>query len=113
METNYLQKGVCLKYRPTERVEPGTIVKIGSLIGVVGHAIEPNCLGAVDVVGFYEIPKESGTKFAVGAPVYVADGVAATSGGDLFGFAVEDADETAAVVPTMLVPYASALNVTA
>lgn len=107
----YMQKGDCINFRPTERVEAGTIMKLGdNLIGVVGNVFEPGELGAVDLTGFYHIPKESGVAFAQGAPVYVKDGKAVASDGDLFGYAVYEATSDASCVDAMLVCFAPAIQ---
>lgn len=110
-ELTLMQKGDCVVYRPAERVEAGTIVKLGdNLIGVVGHVVEANELGAVDLTGFYHIPKDSGVAFAQGAPVYVKDGKAVASGGDLFGYAIHAASETVGTVDAILVCFAPAIQ---
>lgn len=107
----YMQKGDCINFRPTERVEAGTIMKLGdNLIGVVGNVFEPGELGAVDLTGFYHIPKDSDVEFAQGDPVYVQDGKAVASGGDLFGYAVYEATADAACVDAILVCFAPAIQ---
>ena len=106
-----MQKGDCINFRPTERVEAGTVKKLGdNLIGVVGQIIEAGELGAVDLTGFYHVPKDAGISFAQGAPVYVKDGKAVASGGDLFGYAVYEATSNAAYVDAILVCFAPAIQ---
>ena len=57
----YHQRGETLDYTNTgsSAIEAGTILTIGKRIGVASTLIQPKALGAVDVVGVFNMPKTS------------------------------------------------------
>lgn len=100
----YHQRGETLDYTNTgsSAIEAGTILAIGKRIGVAATPIQPEALGAVDVVGVFTMPKTSTNAITMGTPVYF-DGTGITEAADngeastgkkehvLAGYAVADA----------------------
>lgn len=100
----YHQRGETLDYTNTgaSAIEAGTILTIGKRIGVAATLIQPKALGAVDVVGVFNMPKASTNAITMGTPVYfdetgiteAADNGKSDSGKKeyvLAGYAVADA----------------------
>ena len=84
-------------------IPAGTVLKLGTHIGVAGTDIPPEGVGSVHMVGVFKIEKKSGTVLAVGDPVKFDDeeGIDKDTGGTAtVGYAVEaaEADELTAFV---------------
>lgn len=68
----YLQRGEALDYRNTteETIPHGTIVTIGTRIGVTGCEIPPGKLGSIHVCGVFRIKKTDTAAIGIGQTVY-------------------------------------------
>ena len=69
MNARYVQRGDSIDYIPEADVAAGDIIKVGSLVGVAKLDIKAGELGALAVVGVYEIAKAEGIAFAAGMEV--------------------------------------------
>ena len=69
MIARYVQKGEAIDYRPSEAVAAGEVVVLGSLVGIARLDIAADALGALAVVGCYDVAKATGA-VTVGAAVY-------------------------------------------
>lgn len=79
----YWQRGETLDYTNSTNatIPAGTIVSLGSRIGVAGGDIEPSKLGALHVCGVFEIAKTSSSAISMGDVVYFdGTGITGTSG---------------------------------
>lgn len=101
----FWQRGEALDYvNDTEdTIEAGTIIVLGSRIGVAGTVIEPEETGSVHVSGVFEFDKTESEEIAVGTEVYYdseTELITATSGDNtvLAGFAAEASDADDATV---------------
>ena len=105
MKARYVQRGESIDYTPETDVAAGDIVKLGSLVGVAKLDIKAGELGALALVGVYEIAT-GGTAVALGDVVSVdpATGkvAAAASGAVKFGHAVTAATASDATVNVRL-----------
>jgi len=78
----YLQRGEALDYTNTteETIPHGTIVTIGTRIGVAGCDIPPGKLGTLHVVGVFRIKKTETAAMAQGQTAYYdGTGITGTS----------------------------------
>jgi len=68
----FVQEGNLIDYTPGAAVAAGDVVVQGDLVGVANIDIPANTLGALAVVGVFDLPKASGvgTAIAVGSIVY-------------------------------------------
>lgn len=68
----YIQRGEALDYRnETDTLIPaGTVLVIGSRVGVAGGDILPGEIGSVHMTGVYKIVKSGTSAIAMGAPLY-------------------------------------------
>lgn len=95
-KATYWQRGESLDYKNNGNtvIEAGTILVIGTRLGIAGCDIAPGALGSVHVEGVYKLPKGS-TALALGANVTydATSGKVAQSGGSdaVHGFVVEAA----------------------
>ena len=107
MKARYVQRGDAIDYTPMEDVAAGDVVVLsGKLVGVAKLDIKAGELGALAVVGVYEIAT-GGAAVAVGDVVSVdpATGkvaAAGASGAVKFGHAVTAATATDATVNVRL-----------
>ena len=106
MKARYVQRGESIDYIPETDVAAGDIIKIGSLVGVAKLDIKAGELGALAVVGVYEIAT-GGAAVAMGDVVSVdpATGRVAASGASgavKFGHAVTAATASDATVNVRL-----------
>ena len=106
MKARYIQRGESIDYTPAADVAAGDIVKLGKLIGVAKLDIKPGELGALALVGVYEI-LSGGLVFAVGDVVSVDPTTgkavsAGTSGAIKFGHAVTEASASETTVAVRL-----------
>lgn len=104
MIARYVQKGNAIDYRPASAVAAGDVIVQGNLVGIARLDIPAETLGALSVVGVYEIAKATGA-VTVGAALYwdaTAKNVTTTSTNNTYiGKAVaaaEAADATAFVL---------------
>lgn len=118
----YLQRGEALDYKnsTTELIPHGTIVVIGTRIGVTGCDIPPGQLGTIHVCGVFKIKKTDTDAISLGQTVYYdgtgitgqapaapSGGVAPQKEGDDDGDS--DSDDTATAEDTAIeVGYAAA-----
>ena len=106
MKARYIQRGESIDYTPAEAVAAGDIVKLGNLVGVAKLDIKPGELGALALVGVYEIAT-SGTAIEAGALVFVDPATGKTcaesaTGAVKFGHAVAAAAATDMLVNVRL-----------
>lgn len=98
----YIQPGESIDYMNTgEDLKAGQVVKLSDRCGIAMTDIAKNTVGAVAVVGVFELPKEAVKTFDVGAAAYYKDDVGVTSdksGSTAIGFAVEKANATDSTV---------------
>jgi len=69
MIARFVQKGNAIDYRPSAAVAAGDVIVQGNLVGIARLDIPADTLGALAVVGVYEIAKASGA-ITVGAVLY-------------------------------------------
>ena len=86
MKARYVQRGESIDYTPETDVAAGDIIKVGSLVGVAKLDIKAGELGALAVVGVYEIAT-GGAAVAMGGVVSVdpATGKVADAGASAAG----------------------------
>ena len=106
MKARYVQRGESIDFTPESDVAAGDIVRLGALVGVAKLDVKAGELGALALVGVYEIAT-GGTAVEAGKPVYVnpATGKACaqgTEGAVAFGHAVAAAAATDAFVHVRL-----------
>ena len=102
MKARYIQRGDSIDYMSTVDVAAGDIVKVGSFVGVAKLDIKAGELGALALVGVYEL-ESNGTAIQAGSVVSIdpatgkvcAEGA---SGAVKFGHAVQGAAATDATV---------------
>ena len=70
MKATYYQRGETLDYFPTENVENGAVVSLGTRIGVAAAPISAGEQGAVHVVGVFAMAKANTEEIKQGAAVY-------------------------------------------
>lgn len=70
MKARYIQRGESIDYTPMTDVAAGDVVKVGGLVGVAKLDIKAGELGALAVVGVYEIAT-GGNAVTLGDVVYV------------------------------------------
>ena len=107
MKARYIQRGESIDFTPTADVAAGDIVKLGNLVGVAKLDIKAGELGALALVGVYEIAT-NGTAIEAGAVVSVDPGTgkvcaADASGAVKFGHAVAAAAAADTLVHVRLV----------
>lgn len=106
MKARYIQRGDSIDYTPETDVAAGDIVKIGKIVGIAKLDIKAGELGALAVVGIYEIAT-GGAVIAPGDLVCVdpaTGGVCAesASGAIRLGHAVTKAEAADATVHVRL-----------
>ena len=106
MNARYVQRGDSIDHVPESDVAAGDIVKVGSLVGVAKLDIKAGELGALALVGVYELAT-GGAAVALGDVVSVdpATGrvaAAGASGAVKFGHAVTAATSSDAIVNVRL-----------
>lgn len=82
MKASYYQRGETLDYFPTENVESGAVVSLGTRIGVTAAPIRAGEQGAVHVVGVFTMPKANTEQIKQGTAVYYdadTDAITATA----------------------------------
>lgn len=102
MKATYYQRGETLDHFPTENVESGAVVDLGTRIGVAAAPILAGEQGAVHVMGVFAMAKADGEAIDQGAAVYYdadADAITAIEGGNTpAGYAAASAAATDATV---------------
>ena len=102
MKATYYQRGETLDHFPTENVENGAVVDLGTRIGVAAAPILAGEQGAVHVVGVFAMTKADGESITQGTAVYYdaeADAITATEGSNTpAGYAAASAAATDATV---------------
>lgn len=105
MNARFIHNGNAIDYVPETKIPAGEIVVIGSLIGITRLDLEPNCLGALHLVGVYDIAKDD-SAVTLGTPVYwdstAKKATVTASGNTPLGLAVLDAAAVDAVVRVRL-----------
>ena len=84
MKATYYQRGETLDYFPTENVENGAVVSLGTRIGVAAAPISAGEQGAVHVVGVFAMAKANTEEIKQGAAVYydaAAEAITTTTDG--------------------------------
>lgn len=63
----YIQKGEALNYvnNTQSKIPANTVLLLGNRLGIAGCDIEPGELGALHVVGVFEIPKKAGESIKI------------------------------------------------
>ncbi len=82
MKAVYFQRGETLDHIPTENVENGAVVDLGTRIGVAAAPIPAGEQGAVHVVGVFAMTKADGEAITQSTAVYYdaeADAITATA----------------------------------
>lgn len=74
-EAVFVQAGDAIDYTPVADIDPGDVIVQGDLIGIARVAIPAGTLGALAVVGVFEVAKGAGAgvSFSAGALVYWDD----------------------------------------
>ena len=102
MKAIYYQRGETLDHVPTENVESGAVVDLGTRIGVAAAHILAGEQGAVHMVGVFAMTKADGEAIDQGTAVYydsAADAITATEGSNTpAGYAAASAATTDATV---------------
>ena len=66
MKVTYYQRGETLDYIPTEKLEAGQVVPIGTRIGVAAEAIPAGQPGHIHVVGVFAMTKTNTEEIKLG-----------------------------------------------
>ena len=101
MTATFVQKGNSIDYTPSSDVAASDVVVQGNLVGIAKRDIAANALGALHVVGSYDISKAvgAGSAIPVGSLVYydeaekVAKTDAEAGANKLIGKVVADAGD--------------------
>ncbi len=70
MKAIYWQKGETLDYTAEKDVSPGSVVSLGTRIGVAAAGVAAGEIGAVQMEGVFRLAKAEGEALALGAAVY-------------------------------------------
>ena len=75
-QAHFIQEGDTIDYTPGADVAAGVVVVLSDLVGITKRDIKANALGALAVMGVFDIAKEGGVgvTFAIGDKVYWDDG---------------------------------------
>ena len=108
MSAKYVQRGEVLDYKngTTDTIKANTIMKFGGKVGVIGGDIPPNEVGAIHMVGVFEMPKVDSTEvMGLGQNVYLDEDAITTaeSGNTLVGYTVTESVATQLTVIVKLV----------
>jgi len=108
MEARLIHKGEAIEYTPSVDTAAGTVVVIDSLIGVTKLDIPAGVLGALAMIGVFDVVKAAGagTAFTMGQEVYWNDTAKVATidptGNKLLGKAVADAGDDDVLVRVRL-----------
>lgn len=70
MKAIYWQTGGVLDYTPAEDAAPGSVVSLGTRIGIAAAGIAAGEKGALQMEGCFYLDKAAGEAIAMGAAVY-------------------------------------------
>lgn len=70
MTARYIQRGESMDYTPDHDIAAGEVVKIGQLVGVAKLDIKAGELGAIALVGVYQMKAANEMRIETGAPVF-------------------------------------------
>jgi len=102
MKAIYVQKGEALYFTPEENVANGSVVSLGTRIGIAAGDIPAGGTGTIHVEGVFKLAKAEGEAVTLGAAVYynkTTDAItAAAEGNTPAGYAVQAAAESDAAV---------------
>ena len=73
VQAQFIQHGDSVDYTPAADVAAGEVVVVGSLVGVAKRDIKANVMGAITVVGVFDIDKDSAEVIALGDSIYWDD----------------------------------------
>lgn len=107
MKANFVQNGKDLDITAgSNGIAAGDIYISGGLIGVAKSDIPANTAGAISTEGVYDVVKNTGVAFTIGADVYwnASSGYAQGSAADMtkIGIAVAEAGSAATIVKTKI-----------
>jgi len=108
MEARLIHKGEAIEYTPTVDTPAGTVVVVETLVGVTKLDIPAGVLGALAMIGVFDVAKAigAGTAIAMGIEVYWDDTAKVATfdptGNKLMGKAVADAGDDDAIVRVRL-----------
>ncbi|MBO1870082.1 DUF2190 family protein [Lachnoanaerobaculum sp. Marseille-Q4761] len=98
----YFQRGEALDYTNTgsNKIAVGTVVKIGTRIGITGDDINPKATGVLHVSGVYDFKKTGTNEIKMGTTVYFdGNGITEAAGSNaVAGYAAEDATASATTI---------------
>jgi gifsy-2 prophage putative recA/radA recombinase len=98
----YFQRGEALDYTNTgsDKITVGTVIKIGTRIGIAGDDILPKATGTIHVSGVFEFKKTGTNEVKMGTNVYFdGTGITETVGSNTpAGYAAEDAAASATYI---------------
>ena len=101
----FVQRGESFDYTPMADVAAGSVVVVGTLVGVADRAIKANQLGALTVRGIYDLDKNPADNITVGAQVYWSTAnnyvTTASAGATLIGKSVQAAGSTTTIARVM------------
>lgn len=69
-QAQYVQHGDSVDYTPTVDVAAGDVIAIGTLVGVAKRDIKANTLGAMTVLGVFDVVKDPAEVIALGDSIY-------------------------------------------
>ena len=74
-QAQFIQEGSAIDYTPGADVAAGDVVVLSDLVGITKRDIKANALGALAVMGVFDIAKEGGVgvTFSIGDKVYWDD----------------------------------------
>ena len=102
----FIQHGDAIDYTPGNDVAAAAIVVLNDLVGIAKRDIKANTLGALGVVGVFDVDKVLAESFAIGALVYwdatAGKATSNASGTALLGKAVLAAAVNATTVRVLL-----------
>ena len=87
MIAKYVYRGDAIDYTPDVDVAAGSVVVIGSIIGITKLDIRAGQLGTLSLVGVFDIVKTAGEAIAKGAKVYwnaTAKQITASASGNVY-----------------------------
>jgi predicted RecA/RadA family phage recombinase len=94
-QATFIQEGNAIDFTPAADVAVGDVVVVGDFVGVAKQAIKANALGALTVVGVFDVAKATGVAFTAGQPLYWDDAAnvatATATGNKLLGKATRAA----------------------
>ncbi len=102
----FIHHGESVDYRPNADVAAGDIVVLNTLVGVAKRDIKANTLGALHLVGVFDVDKVLADTFAIGEAVYWDEAASKATSSSVdtvpLGKAVADAEVNATTVRVRL-----------